>query len=81
MLECDVIRKFNVQNSNHCVPLQIMRQSLLEDYIRLVNQHDRLLRSSDVEDHLKGAVQISMRHSQVPLTNDVPTTLNMLVRR
>ena len=58
-----------------------MRQSLLEDYIRLVNQHDRLPRSSDVEGHLKGAIQITIRRSQVPLTNDVPTTLNMLVRR
>jgi hypothetical protein len=58
-----------------------MQQPLLEEYICLVNQHDRLPWSSDVKHHLKGVIQTSSCHSQVPLTNDVLRALDMLARR
>jgi len=56
--------------SDHCVPFQIVHRPLLEEHIRLVDQHDCFPLSGDIKDPLKGTIK-TRSHPQVTPTNDI----------
>jgi len=58
-----------------------MQRPLLEKHIRLVNQHDCLPSSGNVEDLLQGVIKARGRGSEVTSTNDIQRPLDMLTRR
>ncbi len=73
-------KRWNSQNGDHGVTFEVVQRALLEEHVRLVDEHNGLPRGRDVEDPLQRSIECSRGRAEVATADDVERAADVLAR-
>ena len=76
-----ILQELHLQNSNHRVPVKLVKRSLLKENVRLVDQDDGIPAGSNLKDLCQSLVKLRSCDAQFPSANNIKRPFNVLRSR